>query len=223
MLLKSALIAGSVVAAASSASAAIIEVQMTGVVEFNLANSGPISTIGVGETLNYTFRVDSGVFMNSGSFPVRGYEIDTASFEVTTSGGFATALSPSLPATPYFVLRDNDPAVDGFYLTFGGVDFPGGLWTQEPGLLGDPFEAHFSVGYSGDTLASLDIVDAAGTYAYGSGGPGTLNSFYFNLVDVGFEVVGIDFTQMSITVIPAPATTFLLLPLSMRRRRRAHA
>lgn len=203
----------------ASAHGAILQVQMTGAVEFNLANSGPVSTIGVGETLTYSFEVDSDMFTNSGSFPVRGYEIIPGSFMVTTSGGFSTGLSPSLPATPYFVLRNNDPAVDGFYLTFGGVDFPGGLWTQEPGLFGDPFEAHFSVGYTDDTLNSLDILDATGTYAYGSGGPGTLTNFYFNLVDLGFEVVGVDFQQMSI--VPAPATMCLLVPMAARRRRRA--
>lgn len=209
-----------VVAGASGAHAAIVDVQMTGLVEFNLASSGPISTIGVGETLTYSFQVDSDVFLNSGSFPVRGYEIIPGSFMVTTSGGFATGLAGSLPGTPYFVLRDNDPAVDGFYLTLGGVDFPGGLPTPIPGLLGDPFEAHFSVGYSGDTLSSLDILDAAGAYAYGSGGPGTLTNFYFNMVDLGFEVVGVDFQQL--TIVPAPTGAGLLAVggLALARRRR---
>lgn len=70
----------------ASAHGAILQVQMTGAVEFNLANSGPVSTIGVGETLTYSFEVDSDVFTNSGSFPVRGYEIIPGSFMVTTSG-----------------------------------------------------------------------------------------------------------------------------------------
>jgi hypothetical protein len=216
---------------APSLHAKLVQVQMTGTVEFNIANptnpntNPDILAIQVGQTLTYSFNVDSDVYQNSGSFPVRGYEIIQNSFLVTTSGGFSTGLVNPFPggATPYFVLRNNDPAVDGFYLTWGGVDFPGGLPIDEPGLFGDPFEAHFSVGYSGDTLDSLDILAAQGTYAYGDGGPGTLTNFYFNLVDLGFEVVGIDYSSMTISVVPAPAGGLALLAslgLVRRRRRR---
>jgi hypothetical protein len=209
----------------------IVQVQMVGTVEFNISspsnpNTNPnILGIQVGQTLTYSFNVDSDVYQDSGSFPVRGYEIIQNSFLVTTSGGFSTGLVNPFPggATPYFVLRNNDPAVDGCYLTWGGVDFPGGLPIDEPGLLGDPFEAHFSVGYTGDTLDSLNILAAQGTYAYGDGGPGTLNSFYFNLVDLGFEVVGIDYTHITISAVPGPGGLAMMVSfgaiLGGRRRR----
>ena len=215
---------------ASTASAAIIQVDIVGTVEFNIANPTNPNTnpdilgIQVGDTMTYSFLLDSNNYVDSGSFPVRGYIIDTTSFSITTDNGFSTSLVNPLPfgADAYFVLRNNDPGVDGFYLTWGGVDFPGGLPTLENGLFGDPFEAHFSVGYDVNTLASLDIIDAAGTYDYGSGGPGTLSSFYFNLVDLGFEVVGINYSHTTISVIPAPATLACLLPLGLARRRRRH-
>jgi len=216
--------------ATTTASAGLVQVDIVGSVEFNIANPNNPNTdpdilgIQVGDTLTYSFLVDSDNYLDSGSFPVRGYIIDPSSFTITTDNGFSTSLVNPIPfgADAYFVIRNNDPGVDGFYLTWGGVDFPGGLQTLEDGLFGDPFEAHFSVGYDVDTLSSLDILDAQGTYGYGSGGPGTLNSFYFNLVDLGFEVVGIEFTSMTITPVPAPATLALLIPMGLVRRRRRH-
>ncbi|MCW5767694.1 MAG: hypothetical protein KIT19_03350 [Phycisphaeraceae bacterium] len=196
------------------ASADLFEVSINGRVEFNISNpSNPntnpdILAIRPGHLLSYTFTVDSDAFVGHPTFGIRAYEIDPASFAVTTNQGFSAGMSYPLPggSTPYFVVRDNDPAVDGFYITWGGIELPFGLPITESGLFGDPFEAAFSVGYTGNTLSSLDIAGAAGTYGYGNGGPGTLTSFYFNLVDLGFEVVGIEFTDMTITRVPAPGT-----------------
>ena len=91
--------------------------------------------------------------------------------------------------------------------------------TAEPGIF-DPFEAAFEVGYDGDTLNSLDLADAVGTYDYGTGGPGTLTNFYSNLVDSGFEVVGLDFQYMTISTVPAPAALAIVLLGGITRRRR---
>jgi hypothetical protein len=222
--------AGTALFMAASAAAQLVDVQVVGTVEFNISNPNNPNTnqniLGIqpGERLTYSFQVDSAVFADSGLFNVRGYEIIESSFLVTTSGGFSTSMVNPLPggATPYFVVRNNDPAVDGFYLTWGGVNFPAGLPIEENGLFGDPFEAHFSVGYDGGTLNSLDILDAEGTYGYGSGGPGTLTNFYFNLVDLGFEVVGVSFDELTITVVPAPPIIALLAGSTLigRRRRR---
>lgn len=209
-------------------SADIVRVQMVGAVEFNISNPNnpntnpDILSIQVGQILTYSFLVDSDVYQNSANFPVRGYEIIQNSFSVTTNGGFSTGLANPFPggATPYFVIRNNDPGVDGFYLTWGGVDFPDGLPIDEPGLFGDPFQAAFQTSYNVNTLSSLDILAAQGTYTYGNGGAGTLESFYFNLVDLGFEVVGIDYQYTTISAIPAPASLALLAPLGLMRRRR---
>lgn len=216
--------------AATCATASPVEVQINGRVEFNIANPGNPNTnpdilaIRPGHLLSYTFLVDSDAFVDHGTFGIRGYEIVPGSFAVTTDQGFSAGMVDPLPggATPYIVVRDNDPAVDGFYISWGGIELPFGLPITEPGLFGDPFEAAFSVGYTGDTLTSLDILGAQGTYGYGNGGPGSLTSFYFNLVDLGFEVVGIEFTDMTITAVPAPAGSIVLasLGLAFARRRR---
>jgi len=211
------------------ASADLFQVSINGRVEYNISNpSNPntnpdILAIRPGHLLSYTFTVDSDAFVGHPTFGIRAYEIVPGSFAVTTDQGFSAGMAFPLPggSTPYFVVRDNDPAVDGFYIAWGGIELPFGLPITEAGLFGDPFEAAFSVGYTGDTLSSLDIAGAAGSYGYGSGGPGTLTSFYFNLVDLGFEVVGIEFTEMTISPVPAPGTLLVAsLGLALTRRRR---
>jgi len=194
-------------------------VVMNGIVEYNQARDNAFASLQPGDDISYSFLVDAGVYLDSGGFNVRGYEIIQESFLISGAGGTVQAgLADPFPfgATPYFVIRDNDPAVDGFYLTWGGVDFPGGLPTEVPGIFGDPFEAAFEVSYTGTTLGSLDIAGAAGAYDYTG-----LQSFYFNLVDLGFEATGIEFVGMTISKVPAPATLLALAPLVLLRRRRA--
>ncbi len=205
--------------AASASANELYRIEMNGVIEYNQARDNEFANLLPGDDLSYSFIVDGGVYQDSENFPVRGYEIMNDSFLISGAGGSVQAgLADPFPfgATPYFVIRDNDPAVDGFYLTWGGVDFPGGLPTDQPGLFGDPFEAAFEVSYDGATLGSLDIADATGTYDYTG-----IQSFYFNLVDLGFEAVGIEYVNMTITKIPAPATLVALVPVALLRRRRA--
>jgi hypothetical protein len=205
--------------AAVPAHAALYQVEMVGNAEWNLANSGPFVDVQVGDEVRYSFQVDSDAYLDSTNYNVRGYEVISDSFTLT-AGPVSYGLADPMPggATPYFAIRDNDPAADGFFLTWGGVDWPSGLPTEAPGLQGDPFEAAFEVGYSGDTLDSLAISDAVGTYAYDG-----IQSFYFNIVDLGFEVIGVDYTEMTITAVPGPASLAMLAPfvaVGSRRRRR---
>ena len=219
MRINTVLTAGFAAALTANASAALVQIDIYGVVDFNVIG-GSHAGIPSGSPVHMGFQVDSDVFVNSGSFPTRGYTVIESSFTMTVGTASVTFDNPQ-PSPAYFVLRDNDPAVDGFYIAWGGIELPFGLPITEAGLFGDPFEAAFSVGYTGDTLSSLDIAGAAGSYGYGSGGPGTLTSFYFNLVDLGFEVVGIEFTEMTISPVPAPGTLLVAsLGLALTRRRR---
>ncbi len=209
------------VAAASigcAAHAAIVEVALTGVVEFNAINSGVFAGQGPGSAVSLSFLVDSSDFVNSGSFPTRGYVIDQSSFSLTI-GGATVGLQSPFPAgqTPYFVLRNNDPAVDGFFISTN-VDFPVGVATDVPGAISPFFINNFSVGYTGDTLDSLDVLDAVGSYDFTG-----LTSFNWAIQDGPFDAMLIVYEQMTITVIPAPPVLVMLAPLGLlgRRRRRA--
>lgn len=208
-------------AAASLASAATVTVTIQGEVEYNqITPNSPIgrTTVTSGSPAAMTFLLDSNNYADSSMFPVRGYSIDQSSF-VLTLNGVQVALENPYPAgqTPYFAIRNNDPAVDGFFLT-SNVDagFPEGVPTDETGFFGQ-FHDNFYVTYEGFTLPSLNILDALGNYDYTN-----LTVFHWTMDDGEFgpEAMGLIFTNMSIT--PEPTTLALvgIGLLAVRRRRR---
>lgn len=181
---------------ATPALADMVSVQVTGEVEYNQVHSGRLAAVHAGDAVHIDFMLDSNDFLNSSTYPTRGYRIQQGTFSITL-GSVVLLLQNPFPAGqwPYLVLRDNDPAVDGFFLSMD-VDGPTGLPTDEPGAFGN-FKSQFAVGYDGTTLSSLDILDAIGTFDYTG-----LTSFYFVMDDGGFEPVGMVFTQMTIS--PGP-------------------
>lgn len=194
-------------------------VEIHGDVYGNSINRGEFQNVSAGETMTYSFELSSMDFVN-GSFPVRGYTIDMSTFQVSFSGGTVVQAANPYPAgfEPIFVLRNNDPQADGFFLTDGNVDgFPHGVATDQAGVFGN-FLATFNVSYVGDTLDSLDILDAAGTYDFTG-----LTVFGLGIDDGPIEdVLGADFNHMTISIIPAPSSLALvgLGGLVATRRRR---
>jgi hypothetical protein len=199
---------------AAPALATPVEVEITGAVEFNQINFGVFADVNPGDDAVMTFLLDSDDFFNSPNFPTRGYVIDHASYSFML-GSVTVGLQDPFPAgqTPYFVLRDNDPAVDGFFLSTN-VDFPFGVPLSEEGQI-EQFTGNFSVAYDNDPLPSLDILDAAGVYQFDG-----LTSFNFTIGDGPFDAMGLIFEQLTITVVPAPASLLLLAPFALARRRR---
>ncbi|MHC5002213.1 MAG: hypothetical protein ACYTJ0_03745 [Planctomycetota bacterium] len=183
-----------VVLAAGTATAGVpVEVTVTGVVEFNQIGAPPLGDVVPGDQATLTFMLDSDVFMDSMNFPTRGYEIDQSSF-VLTMGAVSIGLQDPFPAgeTPYFVLRDNDPAVDGFFVATD-LDFPIGVPINQLGIF-EQFRNSYSVTYGGDTLDSLDILGALGTYDFDG-----LTVFNWTIGDGPFDAMGLIFEQMTIT------------------------
>lgn len=209
------IITAALAAATLTAGATPILVEIHGDVYGNQVSSGTLGNVNAGETVTYSFTLDSDDFVN-GSFPTRGYAIDLNSFALNFSGGTSIGLSPSFAGPAYFVIRDNDPAVDGFFLS-QGLDFPSGMDLDQAGAFGN-FAASFNVSYTGDTLSSLDILGAVGSYDFTG-----LTVFGMGIDDGPFEgVVGIDFSSMTISVVPAPSAMALLGlgGLTVARRRR---
>ena len=190
----------------------LVEVEITGQVVFNLINDPPLSGVGFGDSVVMTFQVDSNNFMDD-SPDVRAYEIIQSSFSMVFGGDISQSLADPFPGTPYFNLVDGFPVSDGFWVSSSTVS-PGGVALEQ-----DPLNANLSLGYEGDTLDSLDILDALGAYGFDG-----LTSFGFNLWSIFPENVAmeIDFEQMTISTVPAPATLALLAPFGLvaRRRRR---
>lgn len=199
---------------ATSVHAAIVQVQITGTVEWNQFNNPPMNSIQSGDAATLTFLLDSSVFNDSPNFPTRGYVIDQSSFNLTL-GSVTLGLQDPFPGgeTPYFVIRNNDPAVDGFFLATN-TDWPTGVSTDQTGIFGN-LVSNFSVGYDGDTLNSLDILDAVGTYDFTG-----ITSFNWVVNDGSFEPLGILFEQMTITVVPVPASLAVFAPLALLRNRK---
>lgn len=176
-----------------------VMVTVTGEVEYNQIGAPPLGNVMAGEPVTMSFVVDSDIFDDSMVFPTRGYAIDPWSFSLAFST-VEIGLQDPFPATetPYFVLRDNDPAVDGFFIaTNVNNPFGFGLPLDQTGIF-DQFAASFRVTYVGDTLSSLNILDALGTYDFDG-----LTVFGFGIDDGPFEyVMFIIFEQMTIAVVP---------------------
>lgn len=187
-------------------SAAVIEVSITGDIAFNQIGTGDLSAANSGDAVVMSFRLDSNNFVDSVNFPVRGYVIDSSSFSFT-AGSASVGMADPLPAgtTPYFVVRESDPVVDGFFVGTNLDGFPNGVPSDSAGAFG-PFMPNFSVSYSGDTLTTLSILDALGVYDFAG-----LMSFGFTVDDGPFAAMEVNFSQMSIQAVPLPAGLWLLL------------
>ncbi|MBZ0171149.1 MAG: hypothetical protein K8E66_02095 [Phycisphaerales bacterium] len=209
-----ALTAGSALAGTND-----ILVEIHGEIWGNQLRVSSLATVNPGDTMTISFELDSANFLNSANFPTRGYEIDQASYVINFSGGQSIGLlNPWVdPVAPYFVIRESDPVSDGFFMA-PNLDYPyPNLDLNENGQLG-PLNQRFDVSYEGSTLTTLNIIDAVGSYDYTG-----LQVFGLGIGD-GFvdDVVGIDYTGMTISYIPAPASIVGLVSVGLfaaRRRR----
>jgi hypothetical protein len=180
------------VALAAPAMAEMYTVEIVGSVEYSQVSFGQFANVVAGDPVLVSFALDSEDYMDDPTYPTRGYV--ASDFWVTIDDvmvGFQDPYPADL--TPYFVIRDNDPAVDGFFLSHGTA-FPSGLLINEPANMADFFAVAFNVTYGGDLLSSLDIAGAVGTYDYDG-----LSVFGFTLDDGPFNAMGFIFEQMTIS------------------------
>jgi hypothetical protein len=201
--------------ATSDARAEIVTVDLKGNVEWNQITGAPLNGAHVGDLARLTFTVDSNNWVNNPQFPTRGYPIDKSSFKLKFPT-FEIGLQNPYPAgqTPYFVIRNNDPAVDGFFISTGTGNFQG-VPLSQAGAFGQ-LANEFHVTYGGSTLSSLDVLGALGHYDFTG-----LTVFNWTIDDGSLNPLGILFSDMTIAV-PEPGALGLLalaLPLLGRRRR----
>lgn len=194
-VLSTGLAAAVLATAAAPALAGDYRVEVRGVVEFNLIN-GALAPVPDGAPVVMRFELSSSNFLNSASFPTRGYAIELNTFTLDV-GGVVLRLNNAQPGgNAYFVLRNNDPAVDGFFMS-PGVELPFPLSMNIPGLT-PVHDFNFSRSFSvGTALSSLNIGDAVGTYGFENMGA-------YQWTIGRFGNVGAEFAYQSITISPVP-------------------
>jgi hypothetical protein len=186
-----ALVAGS----PAPARAVSVEVVARGEVEFNLISVPPLDGVAVGDPVTMSFLVDSTVFEDHPTVPTRGYPVDRPTF-LLQFPSVDVGLQDPFPAgmEAYFVVRNDDPAVDGFVLSpalSGGLGPP----LDVAGSFG-PFTCYFQVTYDGTRLPSLDILDALGFYDFTG-----LTVYGWSLDDGPFNALGIIFQDLTISAL----------------------
>lgn len=214
---KSLLLAGALALVAPWASAVPVNVRIDGTVEFNVIQ-GNQANVPDGAPVSMSFNVDSDDFVDSPNFPTRGYPVILGSFEMLVGGNPIEIIDPQpFGDTAYFVLRDNDPAVDGVFLS-RNIDFPIPVAVSIPGLAAE-HELDFLRTFNDDTpFPSLNILDAVGTY-----GQENLSSFDWSVGRFGNDGAFYIYETMTISVVPEPAGLAWLalagLPLLAWRRK----
>jgi len=141
-------------------------VTVYGTVEENQIAGAPLGNVQVDDAVTMTLVLNTSNFVDSTNFPVRGYIIEHASYSLEL-GSEEIGLQDPFPGgeTPYFVIRNDDPATDGFF-TGSNIDgFNDGNPLDQVGVFGN-FRNNFSVSYGNDPWPSLDIVDALGSYDF---------------------------------------------------------
>jgi hypothetical protein len=197
----------------AAATADVVTVNVTGQVAWNAIGEPPLSGVGAGDSVELSFTVDSDNFVEGSPGDTRGYEIDQSSFSLTFDTPLTVGLLDPFPAgqTPYFTLVDGFPVSDGFFVSTSPFS-PGGVPLEQ-----EPVNFNLDLGYTGETLGSLDILDALGVYTFEG-----LTRFGFNLWEVFPDNVRLDMEFAQMTIVPEPTMVTLLAPLGLlvaRRRR----
>lgn len=205
--------------AAEPAHAALVDVIVTGQVSFNTIDGAPLDGVETGTDVTMSFTVDSNTYFDGIPGVTRSYVIDKLSFTMNFDVFAQVGLQDPFPngTTPYFTLANGFPSVDEFFVSTSPYS-PHGVPLEQ-----EPLQVDFDVAYGADTLSSVDILDAQGTYDLDG-----LVRYTFDLwkLTPSAVVMGIDFESMTIrtrTTVPVPAALWLfasgLLGLRGWRRR----
>jgi hypothetical protein len=151
-----------------------VRVVVTGVVEFNAFTTGTYAGIPAGTPVTMTIDLDSTDYLDRPNLPgvTRGYRFypNTFSLTIGTDTRSLRTVPVTLPA--YFVLRNNDPRADGFFIS-QGTDIDTHLpLNMVPNNYGIAFSRTFDSipptppGGPDPTLQNLNIRDALGSWGF---------------------------------------------------------
>ena len=198
--------------ATAPAHATTVFVAAIGEVTENQIVDSPLGDVAAGEGVVMSLTVDSNDFVDGASGDSRGYVI--SSFSLAFSGGVTVGLLVG-GDTAYFTLADGMPVSDGFWVSTSPDS--SGRGAAGTGTV----QLNLDLGYEGDTLSSLDILDAGGVYDLDG-----LTRFAFTVWQLSpdFPAMNIAYSLLKIEPVPIPAALWLLgsslLGLIGFRRRR---
>lgn len=162
-------VVGAVVCLGSVVQAETVRVVVTGEVESNGFTTGTYAGVPSGAPVTMTIDLDSTNFLDSAALPgrTRGYRFFASTFSLQI-GTITSTLTPS--AVGFFVVRNDDPRVDGFFISQGtDIDTMVPL-DMTPTNFGIAFSRTFNNPLPppalDPTLPSVDILDAVGSWAF---------------------------------------------------------
>lgn len=151
------------------ANAQTVRVVVTGEVESNGFTTGNYAGVPSGAPVSMVIDLDATNFVDSALLPgrTRGYRFYASTFSLHI-GAISTTLTPS--AAGFFVVRNDDPRVDGFFISQGtDIDTMVPL-DMVPTNFGIAFARTFNNPLPppalDPTLPSVDILDAVGTWGF---------------------------------------------------------
>ncbi|MBS0195301.1 MAG: hypothetical protein JSR77_00930 [Planctomycetes bacterium] len=156
-------------AALPSQAATDVRVIVTGVVEWNQFTSGTFAPVRAGDAATMTIDLDSNDFLDSPYLPgkTRGFRFNPSTFQIQIGSVSVPLRSDMNPV--YFVLRNNDPAVDGVFISQGtdiDVELPLAMTPNNYGIAFNRTFAGGSAGHPDPTLNSLNLLDAVGSWGF---------------------------------------------------------
>ena len=180
---------------AAAETGTVVKVTVHGTVVYNQIRQAPLDTVRSGHKVDVSFLLNSDDYVNGSNFPTRGYVIDLPSYQMAFKTTKVRLQSPfPVGEAAYFVLRNNDPAVDGF-LVSRSAETALGLPIQLAGSFGNG-TSDFLATYGGTKLASLDLLGALGTHDFTG-----MSVFGFRMEDGSRVPMEIDFEWMKIEVV----------------------
>lgn len=213
-----------VLMASAAVNAQVVAIEIHGHVEWNIFLNGPLVSTAVhpGDPAVMSFEVLSSNYVDSPSFPVRGYPIIPGSFALRIGEVDVELEDPTITnVVPYWVIRNNDPMSDGVMFSTS-VELPFGVPISLPGASGAPFGMSFMRTFDdgnqpNTVFNSLDILDATGYWGFE-----WMSVYDFTIEGGGGSPLGVVYDWFSMSLIsepvilehPAPLNTCELQPAS---------
>jgi len=182
-------------ASATAQAGVVVQVEVRGQISDNYAIFEPFAGAPIGTEMALSFRLDSGVYVDGRSGRLRGYVIDTSSFELSgwhQSVPIDEQLPPHQPL--FFVIEEGAAGRDSFRLSLD-LERVTGAPVEMPAAYQFSQDCKFELQLRDGAVPSVALLDDLGAYS-SEGSTGS----HWVLNDGGFEPVTMRFRSLRLTV-----------------------